>query len=173
MKTKLTGLFGLVTDDKIHLTSGFFGLVSSLGFRGAPIEEWWRDQVSIYAWLPTLKWPCVKSYPVRSWTNIYAVFKHAKMQIYTGKAIFLSLLKQLNVRHFPNSLSMYRKTTRRYHCGVKFCKVGWVLWHIKLCRLFNTKSIFYKNDQFYFKQFNLASVHSLIVKKISTSSYSF
>ena len=54
-----------------------------------------------------------------------------------------------------------------------FClMVGWVLWHIHLFRLFNDKSIFYSNDQFYFKQFSLAWVHSLIVKNISISSYS-
>ena len=47
--------------------------------------------------------------------------------------------------------------------------VGWVLSHINLCRLFNTKSILY---HFYFKQFSLAWVHSLIVKNISISSYS-
>ena len=43
--------------------------------------------------------------------------------------------------------------------------VGWILWHINLCRVFNAKSIFYVNNQFYFKQFSLAWVHSLIVKK--------
>ena len=42
----------------------------------------------------------------------------------------------------------------------------WVLWHITLCWLFNAKSIFYTNYQFYFKQFSLAWVHSLIVKNI-------
>ena len=31
---------------------------------------------------------------------------------------------------------------------------------------------FYTNNQFYFKQFNLAELHSLIVKNISISSYS-
>ena len=50
--------------------------------------------------------------------------------------------------------------------------VGWVLWHINLCRLFNAKSIFYVNNQFYFKQFSLAWVHSLIVKNISIANYS-
>ena len=35
------------------------------------------------------------------------------------------------------------------------CLVGWVLWHINLCWLFNAKSIFYANIQFYFKQFSL------------------
>ena len=30
------------------------------------------------------------------------------------------------------------------------------LWHIKLCRLFNVKYIFYTNDQFNFKQFSFA-----------------
>ena len=32
--------------------------------------------------------------------------------------------------------------------------------------------LFYENSQFYFKQFSLAWVHSLIVKNISISSYS-
>ena len=50
--------------------------------------------------------------------------------------------------------------------------VIWVLWHINLCRLFNAKSIFYTNNQFFLKQFSLAWVHSLIVKNISISSYS-
>ena len=37
---------------------------------------------------------------------------------------------------------------------------------------FNVKSIFYANIQFFFKQFSLAWVHSLIIKDISISSYS-
>ena len=49
---------------------------------------------------------------------------------------------------------------------------GLVLWHINLCRLFNAKSIFFVNNQFYLKQFGLAWVHSLIVKNISISSCS-
>ena len=36
----------------------------------------------------------------------------------------------------------------------QYVKVGWFLWHINLCMLFNTKSIFMK--KFYFKQFSLA-----------------
>ena len=44
-----------------------------------------------------------------------------------------------------------------------------VWWYTNHCRLFNTKSIL---KQFYFKQFSLAWVHSLIVKNISISSYS-
>ena len=44
--------------------------------------------------------------------------------------------------------------------------VGWFLWYINLCRLLNAKSIFYANCQFYFKQFSLVWVHSLIVKNI-------
>ena len=50
--------------------------------------------------------------------------------------------------------------------------VVWVLWQINPCRLFNAKSIVMENSQFYFKQFDLAWVHSLIIKNISTSSYS-
>ena len=50
--------------------------------------------------------------------------------------------------------------------------IGWVLWHINLCRLFNAKYIFYVNNQFYVKQFSLARVQSLIVKNISISNYS-
>ena len=50
---------------------------------------------------------------------------------------------------------------------------GWlivlVLWHINLCILFNAKTNFYANSQFYFKQFSLARVHSVIVKSIFTS----
>ena len=45
------------------------------------------------------------------------------------------------------------------------------LWHIKLCRLFNAKSIFIQIITS-FKQFSLAWVHSLIVKNISISNYS-
>ena len=49
-------------------------------------------------------------------------------------------------------------------CGYQMvgCLVVWVLWHINLCRLCNTKSILYANNQFYFKQFSLAWIHSLI-----------
>ena len=42
--------------------------------------------------------------------------------------------------------------------------VGWVLWHINLCRL--CQIYFYANSQLYFKQFSLAWVHSLIVKTV-------
>ena len=41
---------------------------------------------------------------------------------------------------------------------------GLVLWYINPCRLFNVTSILYVK-QFYFKQFSLALVHSLYVKK--------
>ena len=52
--------------------------------------------------------------------------------------------------------------------------VGWLvfLWHINICRLFNTKSIFYINNQFYLKQLSLAWVRSLMVKNITISNYS-
>ena len=46
------------------------------------------------------------------------------------------------------------------------CLVGWLVgWQFNLSRLFNAKSIFIQKIQFYFKQFSLAWVHSLIVKK--------
>ena len=57
-------------------------------------------------------------------------------------------------------------------CFAFNCLFIWVLWHINLCKLFNAKSIFYTNKQFYFKQFSEVLVHSLIVKNISISSYS-
>ena len=47
-----------------------------------------------------------------------------------------------------------------------------VYWHINICWLFNAKSIFYTNNQLYFKQFSLVFVYSLILKNISISSYS-
>ena len=54
--------------------------------------------------------------------------------------------------------------------------VGWVLWHINLCRLFNTKSIFMKIVLFQTIQFSISTQfkckYSLIVKNISISSYS-
>ena len=54
--------------------------------------------------------------------------------------------------------------------------VCWVLWHINLCRLFNTKSIFMKIVQFQTLQFSISTQfkckYSLIVKNISISSYS-
>ena len=50
--------------------------------------------------------------------------------------------------------------------------VGWlVLWHINFYRLFNTISL-KTNHQFYFKQFSLACVHSLMIKDISIATYS-
>ena len=49
-------------------------------------------------------------------------------------------------------------------CDLEVEGVGWVLWNINLGRLFNAKSY---NNQFYFKQYSLARVHSLIVKNIS------
>ena len=50
------------------------------------------------------------------------------------------------------------------------------LWHIKLCRLFNAKSIFMKIVLFQTIQFSISTQfkckYSLIVKNISISSYS-
>ncbi len=48
--------------------------------------------------------------------------------------------------------------------------VGWVLWHINLCS--SCQIHFHTNNQFYFKQFSLTWVHSLIDKNISISNYS-
>ena len=54
--------------------------------------------------------------------------------------------------------------------------VGWILWPINLCRLFNAKSIFMKIVLFQTIQFSIStqfkSKYSLIVKNISISSYS-
>ena len=54
--------------------------------------------------------------------------------------------------------------------------VVWVLWHINLCRLFNTKSIFMKIVLFQTIQFRISTQfkckYSLIMKNISISSYS-
>ena len=70
----------------------------------------------------------------------------------------------------PNPAYTYIRT---YIFNTYILLVVWVLWHINLCRLFNAKSILALNNQFYFKQFSLACVLSLIVKNISISSYSF
>ena len=44
-----------------------------------------------------------------------------------------------------------------FYGGVYFgWLVGWFLWYINPCTLFNVKSIFYVNNQFYLKQFSLA-----------------
>ena len=52
--------------------------------------------------------------------------------------------------------------------------VGWVLWHINLCRLFNAKSIFMKIVHFQTIQFRISMQskrkYSLIVKNMSISS---
>ena len=56
--------------------------------------------------------------------------------------------------------------------------VGWVLWYINLCRLFNAKSIFFYKESVLFQtiQFSINTLfkckYSLIVKNISISSYS-
>ena len=50
--------------------------------------------------------------------------------------------------------------------------VGWVFYDISTFAGYLTPNPFYANDQFYFKQFSLAWVHSLIVKYISISNYS-
>ena len=39
---------------------------------------------------------------------------------------------------------------------IKNLMVGWVLWHINICRLFNAQIHFYVDNQFYLKQFSLA-----------------
>ena len=53
--------------------------------------------------------------------------------------------------------------------------VGWILWHINLCRLFNAKSMFLKIVLFQTIQFKISTEfnckNSLIVKNISISSY--
>ena len=54
---------------------------------------------------------------------------------------------------------------------IQYWLVGWVLWHINLCRLFNINSIFMQIVLIQ-KKFSLAWVHSLIVKNICISSYS-
>ena len=46
---------------------------------------------------------------------------------------------------------------------VKKISFGLVLWHINRCRLFNAKSIIDTYKRFYFKQFSLAFVHSLVL----------
>ena len=54
--------------------------------------------------------------------------------------------------------------------------VGWILWHINLCRLFNAKSILKKIVLFQTIQYNIRTQfkcnYILIVKNISISSYS-
>ena len=43
---------------------------------------------------------------------------------------------------------------RDSHYRKQFVVVLWGLWRINLCWLFNAKSIFYLNNQFYFKEFS-------------------
>ena len=54
--------------------------------------------------------------------------------------------------------------------------VGWDLWHINLCRLFNAKSIFMKIVLFQTTQFSISvqfkCKDTLFAKNISVSSYS-
>ena len=54
--------------------------------------------------------------------------------------------------------------------------VGWVLWHINLCRLFNAKSIFIKIVLFQTIPVRISTQfkrkYSLVMKNISISSYS-
>ena len=52
-------------------------------------------------------------------------------------------------------------STRMWH-KVSFKLIGLVLWHINHCRLFNANP-FYTYKQFYFKQFSLAWVYSLVL----------
>ena len=58
---------------------------------------------------------------------------------------------------------------RGKHQQARFWLVGWVLWHITLCRLFNAKSIFMQIVLFHTIQF---SMNTQFVKIISISSYS-
>ena len=44
--------------------------------------------------------------------------------------------------------------------------LGWVLWHINHCKLFNSKSIYIANSQFYFTQFSSDKVLSFNVKNV-------
>ena len=51
--------------------------------------------------------------------------------------------------------------------------VGWLVYGILTFVGYLMPHPFYTNNQFYFKQFSLAWVHSLIVKNFSISRYSF
>ena len=108
------------------------------------------------------------------YVNIYCIVfangKYLKIvcSIYKKKI----LAKFYDYRYSSSSSFTTDKITaaKNNNSNKNFTLVGWILWHINLCRLFNTKS-FYTNNQFYFKQFSLAWVHSLIVKSISISNY--
>ena len=52
--------------------------------------------------------------------------------------------------------------------------VGWLVGFYDISTFVDylMSNLFYTNNQFYFKQFSLAWVHSLIVKNIYISSYS-
>ena len=55
------------------------------------------------------------------------------------------------------------QTNQMYLPTIRFgWLVVWVLWYINLCRLFNAKSVLYKNNHFYFKKFSLAYENSFI-----------
>ena len=82
------------------------------------------------------------------------------------------------------SWSVYESFSRLSHIRMsvyvfRLVLLGWVLWHINFCWLFNVKSIFNTNKLFYFrqislsiqkqfnfKQFSLAQVRSLNVKTV-------
>ena len=55
---------------------------------------------------------------------------------------------------------------------VYFVDVGWLFGFYGISTFVGYLMSFYTNNQFYFKQFSLAWVHSLIIKNISISSYS-
>ena len=62
--------------------------------------------------------------------------------------------KKVSLKFSINRSSLCSSAAFESHSLPRSLLVGWVLWHINICRLFNAKSIFYANSQLYFKQFS-------------------
>ena len=87
--------------------------------------------------------------------------------------VYLSIY--ISISAFSNLSNYQSLSAFSYLCIQTFfyfvCLFVWVQWHTYLCKLFNTKFIFIQ-IHFFFKQFSLAYVHSLLGKNISISVWS-
>ena len=93
-----------------------------------------------------------------------------------GLMIFIKDFKAvtLNLHVLHKSECKFCKFLYCWRCQCYIFRVGWLgfMTYQPLLVIY-CQIHFYTNNQFYFKQFRLTWVHSLIVKNISISSYSF
>ena len=110
---------------------------------------------------PLKKWSCVTS------SACGVVCKHFWGLFHV---LWLSFFLSFSDDHKQISKIMWLCSILSLERDRLFVYMGFMAY--QLCRLFLCQIHFYTNKQLHFKQFNLALVHSLIVKNISILSYS-